>query len=770
MNRTRPTETLLAALASFTVALPLLTLFDANTWVRPSLLAIATIALAGMGLRRMRVSAWVVVLGQLLAGFLMVSWLHGRGHLYLGIVPGPDTVKSFGILFGEAGQTVMAFSAPVPTERGIVVAITVLVGVTALVVDALAVTLRSPALAGLALLTAYLISATNSGDGLSWKYFILPVAFWLSLLATQGIGSARRWGTAVPLGRAGEDRDPVLGVAGTARLLGAGAVVLAIVLPTVLPHLPTTFLADGLGRTENSRGGSGAVSLNTTLDLRRSLDDQSQTPVLTYTTSATSPEPLRVGILTDYRRGEWSTSFDANRPVPGGREEPVGDPDIKRTTQEVKVSENRLTGPQIALPTPLLDVDLGSVALRENFVGGYEVDRSVTDYTASYSRLAPTTVDFSDDGRKPRGWEEGVYNDIDGESISRLSALVDEVVPAEATPLETARLLQAHFRSSQYTYSLQLPQPTDPVSGRTMMADPLSNFLVSRTGYCVQFATAFVMAARLKDIPARMAIGFLPGIQTNGTYTVRAADAHAWPELWFPHLGWTRFEPTPGTRSGGAPAYSLIPTDTSPAESSAPTATGAAPTPSVADRPDPDAGAVDRSTSTSPGPFTWLTDNLLTIVVLLAIVLSLLLLPVAASVRRRRLRTAARDDAERVEADWSSLISRLGDIGIAPPEGSTPRQAGVRLTHDALLRGEPQEAMGRIVATVEQARYAPPHAPINDVSADARTVWRAALSARQRSDQVRAHLFPRDGLRQWNDSRQALLEWPRAAWSRLRRH
>ena len=289
MNRLRPVEALLAALASFTVALPLLTLFDANTWVRPSLLVISTITLVGLGLRSLMVSAWVVVLGQVFAGFLAVSWLHGQGHLYWGIVPGPDTVSSLGILFGEAGQTVMAFSAPVPTERGVIVAITVLVGFTALVVDALAVTLRSPALAGLALLTAYLISATNSGDGLSWKYFILPVAFWLALLATQGIGTVRRWSTAVPRGVDGADHDPVLGVAGTARLLGAGAVALAVVLPMVLPHLPTTFLADGLGRADNSRGGGGAVSLNTTLDLRRSLDDQSQTPVLTYTTSATTP-------------------------------------------------------------------------------------------------------------------------------------------------------------------------------------------------------------------------------------------------------------------------------------------------------------------------------------------------------------------------------------------------------------------------------------------------------------------------------------------------
>lgn len=771
MNRVRPIETLLAALASFTVALPLLTLFDANTWVRPSLLIVITIAVTGLGLRSLVASAWPVILGQALVGFVVISWVHGQGHLYAGFLPVPDTVKSLGILLGEAGDTVMAYSAPAPTERGVVVAITILVGLTALVVDAIAVTLRSPALAGLALLTAYLVSATNSGEGLSWRYFILPIAFWLALLGTQGIGTVRRWSTAVPRGADGEDHDPVLGVAGTARLLGVGALALAVVLPMVVPHLPTTFIADGLGRSDNARGGGNTVSLNTTLDLRASLESQSQAPVFTYTTTTSTPDPLRVGVLTDYRRGEWSTDFTANEVVANGRVAPAGDPDVKRTTVEVKVRNNELRAPQIALPTPLLTADLGGTPLRTNFVDGYEVDTKLSDYSATYSQLAPTEANFSRGDALPPGWDGGIYNQLDTEGLDRLSELVNTVVPADATPLETARLLQAHFRSTQYTYSLQLPTPTDPVSGRTMMSDPLSNFLETRTGYCVQFASAFVMAARLKNIPARMAIGFLPGTRDidGASYVVRAADAHAWPELWFPSLGWTRFEPTPGVRTGGAPTYSLLPTEVDPSVTATPSATGATPTPSTSDRPDSDAGAVDDTTTASRGPIAWLSDNLLVLLVGLAVVLSLLLVPVAAWLRRRRLRAAARDDAERVEADWASLISRLGDIGIAPPDGSTPRQAGARLTQDAILSGEPKEALGRIVATVEQARYAPPHAEIADVSADARTVWKAAVSARQRSDKVRAYLVPGDGVRQWSEARDSLGAWPRSAWRRLRR-
>ena len=78
---------------------------------------------------------------------------------------------------------------------------------------------------------------------------------------------------------------------------------------------------------------------------------------------------------------------------------------------------------------------------------------------------------------------------------------------------------------------------------------------MTKQGYCVQFATAMIMMARSAGIPARMAIGFLPGSATQGVWTVTAADAHAWPELYLDGIGWTRFEPTPAVRSGAPPVY-----------------------------------------------------------------------------------------------------------------------------------------------------------------------------------------------------------------------
>ncbi|CAM5420405.1 hypothetical protein SHIRM173S_07547 [Streptomyces hirsutus] len=62
--------------------------------------------------------------------------------------------------------------------------------------------------------------------------------------------------------------------------------------------------------------------------------------------------------------------------------------------------------------------------------------------------------------------------------------------------------------------------------------------------------------ARSLDIPARVAVGFARAPRKAiGTVAVGLRDAHAWPELYFEGVGWTRFEPTP-TR-GSVPAYTV---------------------------------------------------------------------------------------------------------------------------------------------------------------------------------------------------------------------
>ncbi|BBM82174.1 DUF4129 domain-containing transglutaminase family protein [Candidatus Uabimicrobium amorphum] len=68
-----------------------------------------------------------------------------------------------------------------------------------------------------------------------------------------------------------------------------------------------------------------------------------------------------------------------------------------------------------------------------------------------------------------------------------------------------------------------------------------------RRGYCQHFASAMVLLLRSIDIPARVAVGCHGGIwDTNKqAYVVSSIHRHAWVEVPFQVLGWTKFDPVP---------------------------------------------------------------------------------------------------------------------------------------------------------------------------------------------------------------------------------
>jgi transglutaminase-like putative cysteine protease len=76
--------------------------------------------------------------------------------------------------------------------------------------------------------------------------------------------------------------------------------------------------------------------------------------------------------------------------------------------------------------------------------------------------------------------------------------------------------------------------------------DPIDWFLFDyRIGYCNYYASAEVIMLRSLGVPARLAVGYASGEATSeDSFQVRADDAHAWPEVFFPTIGWVQFEPT----------------------------------------------------------------------------------------------------------------------------------------------------------------------------------------------------------------------------------
>ncbi len=78
----------------------------------------------------------------------------------------------------------------------------------------------------------------------------------------------------------------------------------------------------------------------------------------------------------------------------------------------------------------------------------------------------------------------------------------------------------------------------------------LDDFLFhDEPGSIIDHATATVMLARASELPARLAMGYLPGIRDplTGTYRVRESDEHAWAEVYFRRNGWVPFDSAPRT-------------------------------------------------------------------------------------------------------------------------------------------------------------------------------------------------------------------------------
>ncbi len=623
MNRVRPVEALLAALATLAITLPLTTLFTPSTWFRPSALLVVVVALVGMGLRRITTIRPLVVLGQLLVLVHATSLLHGRGHLFGGVLPVPETGRALGVLLQEAQSTVTNYTAPAPSNRGTILAISLLIGLTAVAVDAIGVTYRSPALAGIPLLSAFLASATNSGDGLG-AWFAVPAALaWLALVGRQGVRSLRAWGTASPHSSSGPLADPTTAFATLGRVVGVGALGVAIVLPALIPHFPTTFLADGLGRSADGRGGSGSsVRLASSIDIARDLGNRSEDPVLRYRSTSDRLEPLRVGILDTYRRGQWQSSADftfvpVNGQIPG----PIAGPEVPRRVERISVVDNAIGVPQVALPPGAIGSPFPAGTWNMTVPGLVQLSAPATSYSTEFVELDPEDGQFTADLDNPP--VDGNDLEVDPRAETEVQAVLDKVTDDGDTALEVARKVQAYLRGSEFTYSLEL---ADQAADGNLSDEPLARFLETKRGYCVQFASAMVMLSRAAGIPARMAVGFLPGSIDGDDRVVRISDAHAWPELYFPRLGWVRF---------------------------------------------------------------------------------------------------------------------------VPPDGATPRQASRQIGHDAYLTPDENDALGRVVTTLERARYARAGTDLVDVSDDARTVWRGALSRRRRTDRARALLLPEEGKQMW---------------------
>ncbi|MEW2549438.1 DUF3488 and transglutaminase-like domain-containing protein [Streptomyces sp. NPDC047002] len=761
--------TLCALAATLLTACALLPLVSSSGWLAEAAVMAAAVSGAGGLMRRVPLPRSLTVLLQAVLALLMLTVAFVRDAAPLGLVPTPEVFEGFGLLLSAGGDDVTRYSIPAPPTQGITLMLVGGVVVIGLVVDAVAVTLRSAAPAGLPLLALYSVAAGISGgtgSTSSWLWFLLAAAGYLLLLLAEGGDRLAQWGR-VFAGPPRAGRPPGSGPARasaparTGRRIGMVALGVALVVPLALPQLTGGLLAD-LGGDGSGLGGGTISAVNPLVSLQDDLNQDDDREALRYRTNAPDGQGmyLRIMALDQFDGTTWRFSQRRVQDVPAALPSPQG---LSPGVPTARISTSITAAPwyrqnYLPMPYPATAVKVGGRWRYEpegrTLVGDRGQSTQDARYTVDSLEVNPTRRQLATAGAPPAALERQ-YTEVPSSLPAVVKATARRITAGSANDYERAVALQDWFAADGgFTYDTHVNSGTGP--------DAITRFLKDKRGFCVHFSFTMAAMARTLGIPARVAVGFAPGTpEGDGTVDVGLRDAHAWPELYFQGVGWTRFEPTPSR--GSLPDYTLpaSPSDPDSSASTQPSAPDsaaptAAPSTSSSCAPqDQRLGACDQAAAPAPQPPSGSGTGgrrwaLLVGGIALAVLLALLPLLHRLRVRARRLGAGAHlggDPAAPVLAAWRELLDSAWDLGIVPDEARTPRRAAERIVRLGRLDGRAAEAVHRLAGAVEQVLYAPDPAPRPGLAADVRLAVAALRAPAGRTARLRALLLPRSSVR-----------------------
>jgi transglutaminase-like putative cysteine protease len=151
----------------------------------------------------------------------------------------------------------------------------------------------------------------------------------------------------------------------------------------------------------------------------------------------------------------------------------------------------------------------------------------------------PNRQQLQDAGTNYPEWVTQKYLQLPKSFSPRIKDLAKEITADAKTPFEKAIFVTRYLRENiKYAQTIaEVPRNKDPLEWV---------LFEYKQGYCVYYASSEVLMLRSVGVPARMAVGFAQGEQAGNSFIVRRLDAHAWPEVYFPEIGWVEFEPTAG--------------------------------------------------------------------------------------------------------------------------------------------------------------------------------------------------------------------------------
>ncbi|MFT2815970.1 transglutaminaseTgpA domain-containing protein [Leifsonia sp. A12D58] len=691
----------------------------------------------------------------------------GAGTGLLWLIPMPGTFARFGELIDIGTNSIVQQSTPAEPIDGIVFLLACGAGLLAIAMDVVTISFRVPALAGLAALVTVLIPGFITEEGANIPVLVLTACAYLVLLRidvrirrfagmprTTTPTSQRQTATAAPQVTVARTRTPP-GPIWSAVSVGAIAVTAALVLTISTPPLSS-------GDVASSRGsgllfGAGVSPM---IDLGQDLRRPKSTKALHYSTTADSPPYLKLLTLDTLEGAIW-TSSDGTE---GGNSlafidtpEGLAD-DVDRTESSTSITIDNVRTTWLPSPVPAtsvsgLDSNWTWLNGNQTIVGADPTARGQT-YNVTALQLHPTEGQLrSSSTDYPPNIQFTLALPEDIPEI--VSTTAREVTSGSASPYDSALAIQDYLRSSLFTYDTQSPVESGYDGGSL---DVIAAFLDVKRGYCVHFASAMAVMARDIGIPARIAVGYLPGgrvtdvTQGYGQYVVDSHDLHSWPELYFPGVGWLAFEPTPGR--GSVPDYAQPQQDSTANPSQAPVQPTNAPAQNeIKERADSGGVAAGDTGASEQG---YAARGTIALVALLCV----LLIPALIRRARRRIRLVKiRTGRARQSVAWTEIADTLRDHGIDVREASTLRE---RASHLCAVLGAPwpperagnespvTAAVDRLLVAEELLRYSqsqqhPSGRPVDvskQVSEDLTLLIRAIEAGAAPAERARALFAP----------------------------
>lgn len=433
-------------------------------------------------------------------------------------------------------------------------------------------------------------------------------------------------------------------------------------------------------------------------------------------TSDVEVDRWRLAVLDQFDGVTWRPGVRPRRL--GTRLPPAASVTVPVTEHRASVEYPSPTGPwlpsqplpaSVAGVAPLVDETTGTLLVPGN-TGRVDYELSWWEPRIEAQALGDAAVDPAH--------RVGDVGEVPAEIFQLARQAVGDTRPA----FQTALVLERYLREN-YTRATG----TDLPSGNGW--PQLSSFLLeTKRGTTAQFATAYVVLARIVGVPARVAVGY----RADGAGTdvaVRRGDVLAWPEVAVDGVGWVPLDPA-GAPNGAAATPKGLAEATARARENLP-----APE-QVRDPQLPGEQAADR-TADDQDRFTVPVVPILAVVAGLAVawVLGVPLARLARGVTRRRRR-----GAPAVVAAWWEARDLLRAHGMACDPGMTVRDLAKAASGVADGRvGDGLAELARSVDVALWSRSGPAPATVDQAWSAVR-VLRRGLAGRPLRARVRAAL------------------------------